>query len=116
MFFNGMRKYKDVFQVDMDELADAIMKDGSHQSLESRGRIAITHLHHLAPECAKDGCKCCLMDVFWYNVYLFVCFGHIKLWSICCPGHIIANHILVREQSHVLDCVVVLFLQIENSM
>ena len=79
MFLNRMQKYKDVVQVDMDELADAIAEDCSHQSLESRGCIAITYLHHLAPECVKDSCKCCLMDVFWYDAYLFICFGHIEL-------------------------------------
>ena len=62
----------------MDELADTIMEDCSHQSLESRGCIAITHLHHLAPECAKDSCKHCLMNVFQYNAYLFICFRHIE--------------------------------------
>ena len=78
MFFDRMQIDEDVVQVDMDESADAIAKDCSHQSLESRGCIAITHLHHLAPECAKDSCECCLMDVLWYNAYLFIYFRHIK--------------------------------------
>ena len=79
MFFNGMRIYEDVIQVDMDKLTDTVVKDGGHQSLEGRGCIAISHLHHLAPECAKDSCKSCLMDVFQYNAYLFVCFGYINV-------------------------------------
>ena len=63
----------------MDELTDAISKDGSHQLLERRGCIAITHLHYLASEHAKYCSKCCLMDVFQYDVYLFIRFGHIEL-------------------------------------
>ena len=63
----------------MDELTDAISKDHSHQSLECRGCVAITHLHYLASECAKYCSEHCLMDVFQYDAYLFVCFGHIKL-------------------------------------
>ena len=63
----------------MDESADAISKDCGHQSLEHRGCIAITHLHYLASEHAKYCGKCCLMDVFWYDVYLFVHFRHIEL-------------------------------------
>ena len=58
----------------MDELTDAILKDGGHQSLECRGCIAITHLHYLASERAKHCSECCLMDVFQYDVYLFICF------------------------------------------
>ena len=58
----------------MDEATDAISKDCSHQSLERRGCIAITHLHYLASERAKYCGKRCLMDVFRYNVYLFVRF------------------------------------------
>ena len=63
----------------MDELTDAILKDRRHQSLKCRGCIAITHLHYLASEHAKYCDKCHLMDVFQYDAYLFVCFGHIKL-------------------------------------
>ena len=63
----------------MDELTDAISKDCSHQSLEHRGCIAITHLHYLASEHAKYCGEHCLMDVFQYDVYLFVCFGRIEL-------------------------------------
>ena len=63
----------------MDELTDAILKDRSHQSLERRGCVAVTHLHYLAPKCAKLCGKCHLMDVFWYDAYLFICFGHIEL-------------------------------------
>ena len=58
----------------MDELADAISKDCGHQSLEHRGCIAITHLHYLTSECAKYCGKRRLMDMFQYDVYLFVCF------------------------------------------
>ena len=78
MFLNRTRKDKDIVQVDMDELADTIMEDCSHQLLESRGCIAITHLHHLAPECSRDSCECCLMDMFQYNAYLFIHFRHIE--------------------------------------
>ena len=63
----------------MDESTDAISKDGGHQLLERRGCVAITHLHYLASECAKHCSERCLMDMFWYNVYLFIRFGHIKL-------------------------------------
>ena len=70
VFLNRMQKDKDVIQIDMDELADAITEDCSHQSLESRGCIAITHLHHLAHECAKDGCKGCLMDMLCVFVHM----------------------------------------------
>ena len=62
----------------MDKLTDAISKDDGHQLLERRGCIAITHLHYLASKCAKYFSECCLMDVFWYEVYLFICFGHIE--------------------------------------
>ena len=50
-------------QIYMDESTDAISKDGSHQSLECRGCIAITHLHYLASKRAKYCSECCLMDV-----------------------------------------------------
>ena len=63
----------------MDELIDAILKDGGHQLLERRGCIVITHLHYLASECAKYCSECCLMDVFRYDAYLFMRFGHIEL-------------------------------------
>ena len=63
----------------MDESTDAILKDGGHQSLEHRGCVAITHLHYLASEHAKYCGECHLMDVFQYDAYLFVHFGHIKL-------------------------------------
>ena len=63
----------------MDELTDAIPKDSSHQSLECRGCVAVTHLHYLAPKCAKYCGECRLMDVFRYDAYLFVHFGHIEL-------------------------------------
>ena len=63
----------------MDELTDAISKDCGHQLPEHRGCVAITHLHYLASERAKYCSKCCLMDVFWYDAYLFVCFRHIEL-------------------------------------
>ena len=63
----------------MDEPTDAITKDSSHQLLEHRGCIAVTHLHYLAPKCAKYCSKCCLMDVFQYDAYLFIHLGHIKL-------------------------------------
>ena len=63
----------------MDESTDAISKDSGHQSLKRRGCVAVTHLHHLAPECAKYCGKRRLMDVFWYNAYLFIHFGHIEL-------------------------------------
>ena len=63
----------------MDELTDAISKDRGHQSLKCRGCIAITHLHYLAPECAKYCGERHLMDVFQYDVYLFVRFRHIEL-------------------------------------
>ena len=63
----------------MDKLTDAISKDCSHQLLKHRGCIAITHLHYLAFERAKYCGKRRLMDVFWYDAYLFVCFGHIEL-------------------------------------
>ena len=63
----------------MDESTDAILKDCGHQLLERRGCVAITHLHYLASEHAKYCGKRCLMDMFQYDVYLFVCFGHIKL-------------------------------------
>ena len=74
-----MQTYKDVIQVDMDKSTDTVVKDGGHQLLEGRGCIAITHLHYLAPEHAKYCCKHCLMDVFWYNAYLFIRFRHIEL-------------------------------------
>ena len=86
----------------MDEPTDAITKDGGHQSLECRGCVAVTHPHYVAPECAKYCSKCHLMDVFWYDAYLFIWFGHLELWAICCPGHIITNDILVREWSQSL--------------
>ena len=63
----------------MDESTDAISKDHGHQLLECRGCIAITHLHYLASERAKYCSEHCLMDMFWYDVYLFVHFRHIKL-------------------------------------
>ena len=63
----------------MDELADAISKDSSHQWLKRRRCITITHLRYLASERAKYCGKCCLMDVFQYDVYLFIRFGHIEL-------------------------------------
>ena len=97
MFLDRMQIYEDVVKVAMDELTDTVTKNGSHQLLESRGCVAITHLHHLAPECAKYCCEHCLMDVFQYDVYVFIHFRHIELWAICCPGHIITNDILVRE-------------------
>ena len=56
----------------MDESTDAILKDCGHQLLECRGCVAITHLHYLASEHAKYCGECHLMDVFQYNVYLFV--------------------------------------------
>ena len=62
----------------MDELTDTILKDSSHLSLEHRGCVAVTHLHYLAPECAKYCGEHHLMDVFRYDVYLFVCFRHIE--------------------------------------
>ena len=62
----------------MEESTDAILKDSGHQSLEHRGCVAVTHLHYLAPECAKYCGKHCLIDVFQYNAYLFVRFGHIE--------------------------------------
>ena len=62
----------------MDKLTDAIPEDSSHQSLECRGCVAVTHLHYLAPERAKYCGEHRLMDVFWYDAYLFVCFRHIK--------------------------------------
>ena len=62
----------------MDKSTDAISKDCSHQSLKHRECIAITHLHYLASECAKYCGEHRLMDVFWYNVYLFVRFRHIE--------------------------------------
>ena len=61
----------------MNESTDAILKDSGHQSLECRGCVAVTHLHYLASECAKYCGKCCLMDVFRYDAYLFICFRHI---------------------------------------
>ena len=73
MFFDRTQKDKDVIQVNMDESADETMKDHCHQSLKCRGHITVTHLHHLAPECAKDCCKHCLMDILWYDAYLFIC-------------------------------------------
>ena len=63
----------------MDKSTDAILKDCGHQSLKRRGCIAITHLHYLAPEHAKYCSECCLMDVFQYDAYLFICFRHIEL-------------------------------------
>ena len=63
----------------MDKSADAILKDCGHQLLERRGCVAITHLHYLASERAKYWGECCLMDMFWYDAYLFVRFGHIQL-------------------------------------
>ena len=48
----------------MDESTDAILKDCSHQSLEHRGCVTVTHLHYLASEHAKYCGECCLMDVF----------------------------------------------------
>ena len=77
MFFNGMQKYKYIVQIDMDKVTDAIVKYCCHQLLECRGHVTIAHLHHLAPECAKDCCKSCLVDMLWYDVYLFIHFGHI---------------------------------------
>ena len=62
----------------MDELADAISKDSSHQWLKRRRCITITHLHYLASERAKYCGEHCLMNVFWYDAYLFVCFRHIE--------------------------------------
>ena len=56
----------------MDESTDAISKDCGHQLLKCRGCVAITHLHYLASEHAKYCGKHRLMDVFWYNAYLFV--------------------------------------------
>ena len=93
----------------MDESTDAILKDCGHQSLERRGCVTVTHLHYLASEHAKYCGECHLMDVLRHDAYLFVCFGHIELCAICHPGHIITNDILVREWSHVLDRVIVLF-------
>ena len=92
----------------MDKLTDVIPKDSGHQLLECRGCVTVTHLYYLAPECAKYCGECHLMDMFQYNAYLFIRFGHIKFSVICHPGHIIANDILVREWGHVLDCVIVL--------
>ena len=63
----------------MDESTDAISKDDGHQSLEHRGCVAITHLHYLASERAKYCSEHCLMDMFRYDMYLFIRFGHIKL-------------------------------------
>ena len=63
----------------MDKLTDAISKDGGHQLLERRGCVAITHLHYLASEHAKYCSEHCLMDMFWYDAYLFIHFRHIKL-------------------------------------
>ena len=65
----------------MDKLTDAILKDSGHQSLECRGCVAVTHLPYLAPECAKYCGKCCLMDVFWYNAYLFIRLGHFERYA-----------------------------------
>ena len=50
-----------------------------HQSLESRGCVTITHLHHLAPKGTKDCCESCLVDMLQYDVYLLICFRHIEL-------------------------------------
>ena len=63
----------------MDKSTDAILKDGGHQLLEHKGCIAITHLHYLASERAKHCSERCLMEVFRYDAYLFIHFGHIKL-------------------------------------
>ena len=63
----------------MDESTDAILKDHGHQLLKHRRCIATTHLHYLASECAKYCGECHLMDVFWYDVYLFICLGHVEL-------------------------------------
>ena len=62
----------------MDESTDAILKDSGHQLLEHRGCIAVTYLHYLAPECAKYCGECRLMDMFQYDAYLFIRFGHIE--------------------------------------
>ena len=100
----------------MNELADTIVKDGGHQSLESRGCIAITHLHHLAPECAKDSCKHCLMDVFWYNAYALVIssFDWYATWPYHCEwylGHGMESHpwpcycsVLIDQKQYVVYC------------
>ena len=52
----------------MYESTNAIAKDSGHQLLN----IVVTHLHYLAPECAKYCSKRHLMDMFQYNVYLFI--------------------------------------------
>ena len=62
----------------MDKSTDAILKDSGHQSLERRGCVTVTHLHYLAPECAKYCGKHRLMDVFRYDAYFFIRFGHIE--------------------------------------
>ena len=59
----------------MDKLTDAILKDRCHQLLKRRGCVTITHLHYLASQRAKYCGECRLMDVFWYNAYLFICFS-----------------------------------------
>ena len=63
----------------MEELTDAISKDRGHQLLKHRGCVAITHLHYLASERAKYCGERHLMDVFQYDAYLFIHFGHIEL-------------------------------------
>ena len=79
LFLNRTRIYEDVIQIYMDELTDAITKDSGYQLLKHRGCVSVTHLHYLPPECAKYCSECHLMDVFLYNVYLFIHFRHIEL-------------------------------------
>jgi len=79
---------EDVVHVHMGDLADAVIKNGCHQALKCWGRVAVSHLHYLAHKCAKYCCKHCLWDQRRVNAYLFICFWHIELWSICCSCHI----------------------------
>ena len=61
-----------------------------------------------------DHSKGCLPDIFWFDPDLLVHIWEIYFWVIFCSCDVHSDLILIQEQGHILDCVIVLFAAVNN--
>jgi hypothetical protein len=105
--FDGLREYEYVVKVYMDKRSDIVSEYGDHQSLESGWHIAISLLHDIADVCSVYCGKRCFPHILWNYPDLLICVQHVQFGPDSSLHHILVNDILVREQGHVFDCILV---------
>ena len=99
----------------MHAMTDCVTKYCGHQLLECCRGIAIPYPHYMAHECASDGCECILLHIFSMYAHLLIHIHQVYLQAIFHSSYILTDDFLIWKGCHILHCVVILLLCVDNS-